>query len=117
MLRMADADSTSFIMQAVLKAKEYAIPLSIGFAIILWRLIRWLGLAFIDDLNSLKNKSNEFVTREELDARHDKVLNRIDTHFEKLSTDIRDVHGRVDDIHKTILVNRVAEWKRNNETD
>ncbi len=114
---MPDADSSSLLMQYTVKAmihlKEYSIPVAIGIGYLLWKLLRWLGLGFIDDVKDLKNKSTYYATKDELADCHKEVAKHIDKHFETLSKDIKDVHGRVDDIHKTILIGRVATWDKN----
>lgn len=95
--------------------KEYTIPVIIGLGFIVWKLLRWIGVGLIDDLDMLKKKSSTYATKAELEDCHKDVAKRIDDQFERMHSELRNVHGRVDDIHKTILVNRVSEWKKNND--
>ena len=107
-----DPDSTSFFMDVALKAKDYSVPIAIGIAILMWKLLKYLGLGFIDDVRQLKDESSTYATKSELKDCHNDVARHIDAHFESLRKDIRDVHGRVDDIHKSILVKQITETGR-----
>lgn len=83
--------------------QEFMIPIAIGLAVITWRLVRWFGLGFINDVNTLKKEQGTYATKEALTQCHEKVAVKIDDHFETLDSNINEVHQRVDDLYKILL--------------
>ena len=93
--------------------KEWSIPIAIGLAVLFWKLIKFLGLDWINAVKDLKEESKHYATQDDitqcnnnLAECHRLVGDQIERHFDMVRADIKDVHARVDDINKSIINNK-----------
>lgn len=111
--------------------KEWSIPIAIGLAVLFWKLVKFLGLDWINAVKELKEDSKRYATNEDIEQCdknlaecHRIVGAQMERHFDLLRedmstirTDIKDVHARVDDVNKTILIRRVKHHEEKDDTN
>ena len=120
------SESSSYLSDVMVHLKDFLLPIAVGLGYVTWRIIKWIGLGFIDDVNDLKKKTSLYVTNDTLtdimDKQNKDLNEKIDQHFtilredlktshSQINQDLKDVHGRIDDISKTMLVKHLQEME------